>query len=119
MGEEREAAGVMSAEELAAMEGDYLVELAFQLYARACDPRCSEELHNRAMQMKGEVARRVTALHHEREARERAVEEEREACALIAEGAFNDPAWHQYYRQAAHAISSAIRDRAATQETKP
>lgn len=41
------------------MAGDYLVELAFQLYARACDLACSEELHNRATELKAEVLRRV------------------------------------------------------------
>jgi hypothetical protein len=41
------------------MAADYLVELAFQLYARACSPLASEELHNRAMELEAEVLRRV------------------------------------------------------------
>lgn len=41
------------------MDSEYLVELAFQLYARACHPNCTEELHNRAIELKREVLRRV------------------------------------------------------------
>lgn len=44
------------------MEPKYLIDLAFQLYARACMMQCSEELHNRAMALKEEVARRLCSL---------------------------------------------------------
>ncbi len=43
------------------MEAGYLVELAFQVYARACHPACSEGLHNRAQELTAEVLRRVMA----------------------------------------------------------
>jgi hypothetical protein len=47
------------------MDDDYLVELAFQLYARACALDCTEELHNRAMELKREVLRRVKGEKHD------------------------------------------------------
>jgi len=39
---------------------ELLLELAFQLYARACHPHCSESLHNRAFELKEEIRRRLT-----------------------------------------------------------
>ncbi len=41
------------------MEPEYLINLAFQLYARALMGQCSQELHNRAMELKDEVKRRL------------------------------------------------------------
>ena len=41
------------------MEGDYLVDLAFQLYARSCQMDCTQTLHERAQELKAEVLRRV------------------------------------------------------------
>lgn len=41
------------------MEADYLVDLAFQLYARSCSMNCTQTLHERAQELKAEVLRRV------------------------------------------------------------
>lgn len=41
------------------MEDDYLVDLAFQLYARSCSMNCTQTLHERAQELKAEVVRRV------------------------------------------------------------
>ena len=41
------------------MEDDYLVDLAFQLYARSCSVDCTQTLHERAQELKAEVLRRV------------------------------------------------------------
>ena len=41
------------------MAGDYLLSLTLQLYARACDPQCSRELHERAFQLVEELKRRL------------------------------------------------------------
>ena len=40
----------------------------------------------------------------------KAVADERERCAKIAEAAYADPAWHQYFRQAGGNIAAKIRN---------
>ena len=41
------------------MDGEYLVDLTLQLYARACSLQCSRELHERAFELVAELKRRV------------------------------------------------------------
>ncbi len=41
------------------MEDDYLVDLAFQLYARSCKMDCTQTTPERAQELKAEVLRRV------------------------------------------------------------
>ena len=41
------------------MDPEFLLSLSYQLYARANHSDCSEYLHNRAMELKDEVTRRI------------------------------------------------------------
>ena len=41
------------------MDPEFLISLSYQLYARANRPDCTESLHNRAMELKAEIARRI------------------------------------------------------------
>jgi hypothetical protein len=42
------------------MEDSYLVELSHQLHARACQPGCTEALHDRSRELRDEIINRLT-----------------------------------------------------------
>ena len=52
--------------ELAAREmtNEYLVDLTLQLYSRASSPSCSQQVHERALELKAELLSRLDTATH-------------------------------------------------------